>query len=153
MITQHLIPLFERDLDKLNEEINLYSAEEKLWVIPGGVQNSGGNLCLHILGNLQHFIGAVLGNSGYVRNRDAEFKLKNIPKQKLLDEIKVTRSVITDTLEQLSKKELESDFPLQVQDETVSTEFYLIGSLGHLNYHIGQINYHRRLEQVAATAE
>lgn len=146
MVTQHLIPLFERELDKLNEEINLYPSEEKLWQIPGGISNSGGNLCLHILGNLQHFVGAILGNSGYVRNRDAEFKLKNIPRQKLIEEIKVTKTVVTDTLEQLSKKELEAEFPIQLNGETFTTEFFLIGLLGHLNYHIGQINYHRRLE-------
>jgi hypothetical protein len=72
-----LIRLFDQDLDKLAEEIKLYPDDQSLWVVKEGIKNSGGNLCLHLAGNLQHFIGAVLGNSGYVRNRDAEFSLKN----------------------------------------------------------------------------
>ena len=73
MITLHLIPLFQKDLDKLKEEITLYPKDEQLWQVREGISNSGGNLCLHLTGSLQHFIGAVLGDSGYVRNRDAEF--------------------------------------------------------------------------------
>ena len=98
MVTQHLIPLFGRDLDKLKEEIKLYSDDEAIWKPREGISNSGGNLCLHLVGNLQHFIGAVLGNSGYVRNREAEFKLRNIPRHKLIEEIESTRSIVIDTL-------------------------------------------------------
>ena len=107
MITENLIKLFTRDLNKLKEEINLYTEEEKIWTVKEGISNSGGNLCLHLCGNLQHFIGAVLGNSGYIRNRDAEFKLKNIVRTKLVDEIDATLSIVTDTLEQVSKKDLD----------------------------------------------
>ena len=74
-----LLQLFQRDLEKLKTEISSYKDEKKIWVISGEVKNSAGNLCLHLCGNLQHFIGAVLGNSGYVRNRDAEFTRKNVP--------------------------------------------------------------------------
>ncbi|MBI2729217.1 MAG: DinB family protein [Sphingobacteriales bacterium] len=145
MITQHLIQLFTRDLSKLREEINLYTEEEKLWEIKEGISNSAGNLCLHLCGNLQHFIGSVLGESGYIRNREAEFKLKNIARTKLLDEIDATLSVVTDTLEQVSKKDLEKEYPLHVFGEPMNTEFFLLHLAGHLNYHLGQINYHRRL--------
>lgn len=145
MITKHLIPLFQKDLDKLKEEISLYSKDEQLWQIKEGISNSGGNLCLHLTGNLQHFIGAVLGDSGYVRNRDAEFRVKNIPRSKLLEDIDTTRSVVTDTLEQLSKNDLQKDYLLPVLDEKTNTSYFLIYLLSHLNYHIGQINYHRRI--------
>ena len=145
MVTQHLIPLFEKDLDKLKEEISLYGTEEQLWIVKDGIINSGGNLCLHLVGNLQHFLGAILSESGYVRNRDAEFKLKNIPRHKLLEEIASTKSVVIDTLEQLSRNDLQKDYPIQVFGEAMTTEYFLIFLLGHLNYHIGQINYHRRL--------
>jgi uncharacterized damage-inducible protein DinB len=96
-------------------------------------------------GSLQHFIGATLGDSGYIRNRDAEFKLKNIPRQKLLEEIANSKRIVTDTLEQVSKKELDSSFPIMVFDEPATTEFMLVFFLKHLSYHIGQVNYHRRL--------
>jgi len=145
MITPILLQLFEKDLNRLAEEINLYEKEDIIWEIKDGIKNSGGNLCLHITGNLQHFIGAVLGDSGYVRNRNAEFTLKNIPRVKLQERIDETKSVVLDTLEQMSKKELEKLYPQQVLDEPVTTEYFLIHLLTHLNYHLGQINYHRRM--------
>lgn len=145
MVTEHLIKLFTRDLNRLKEELNLYADEEKIWVIKEGISNSAGNLCLHLCGNLQHFIGAVLGQSGYIRNRDAEFKLKNIARTKLIEETDATLLVVTDTLEQLSKKDLEKDFPQPVLEQNWNTELFLLHLLGHFNYHLGQINYHRRL--------
>jgi uncharacterized damage-inducible protein DinB len=145
MITTILISLFEKELDKLKEELAAYEREELVWKTSEGISNSGGNLCLHLTGNLQHFIGATLGDTGFIRNREAEFKLKNIPRQKLLEEVDNAKQVVTDTLEQLSKKELESEYPLQVFGEPLTTQFFLVYLLKHLSYHIGQINYHRRL--------
>src|SRR6266700_5479402 len=143
MITPILIQLFERDLNKLTEEISLYPDDNSLWITKEGIKNSGGNLCLHLCGSLQHFLGAVLGNSGYVRNRDAEFSLKNITKQKLLGEIDATKVSVRDALEQVSKNELQKAFPIKVLEEPQTTEYMLLFFLAHLNYHIGQINYHR----------
>ena len=150
MITPILIQLFEKGLKKLAEEINLYPDDASLWVVKEGIKNSGGNLCLHLAGNLQHFLGAVLNDSGYVRNRDAEFALKNISRKKLLDEIEATKIAVKDSLEQISKKEMEKDFPIALNDEIVTTEYYLVHLLAHLNYHTGQVNYHRRLLAAAA---
>ena len=84
MFKDELVEIFIRDLDKLEQEINAYSDESRLWVIKSEIKNSAGNLCLHLTGNLQHFIGAVLGKTGYVRNRDAEFSDKNIPRSRLV---------------------------------------------------------------------
>lgn len=145
MITPVLINLFERDLNKLNEEISQYPDDSSLWVVKEGIKNSGGNLCLHLTGSLQHFIGAVLGDSGYIRNRDAEFTLKNISKHKLLNEIENTKVAVKDALEQTSKNELAKNYPLPINGESVTTEYFLLYMLSHLNYHTGQINYHRRL--------
>jgi len=145
MITTVLIDLYQKELNKLKEEISAYTNDELLWKIPEGISNSGGNLCLHLTGNLQHFIGATLGDTGYIRNRDAEFKLKNIPRQKLLEEIDNTKNLLVDTLEQVSKKELEGIYPIVVFGEPMTTEYFLIFLLKHFSYHLGQINYHRRL--------
>jgi uncharacterized damage-inducible protein DinB len=150
MITPVLIKLFEKDLDKLSEEIKQYPDDSSLWVVKDGIKNSGGNLCLHLAGNLQHFIGAILGNSGYIRNRDAEFSLKNISKQKLVNEIENTKIAVKDALEQVSKKELEKEYPIRVFDDPVTTEYFLLHLLAHLSYHTGQINYHRRMTTVVA---
>ena len=145
MITPVLIVLFEQNLSKLHEEISQYPDDSSLWVVKDGIKNSGGNLCLHLTGSLQHFIGNVIGESGYIRNRDAEFTLKNISKHKLLNEIDNTKVAVKDALEQCSKNELAKNYPLPLNGETVTTEFFLLHTLAHLNYHIGQINYHRRL--------
>lgn len=145
MITPVLITLFEQNLSKLTEEISQYPDDSSLWVVKEGIKNSGGNLCLHLTGSLQHFIGNVIGDSGYIRNRDAEFTLKNISKHKLLNEIENTKVAVKDALEQTSKNELAKNYPLPLNGETVTTEFFLLHMLAHLNYHIGQINYHRRL--------
>ncbi|WP_315816382.1 DUF1572 family protein [Paraflavitalea speifideaquila] len=91
------------------------------------------------------FLGAVLNDSGYVRNRDAEFKVKNIVKAKLLNEIEETKTAVKDTLEQVSRKQLDKTYPLPINGEMVNTEYFLVYLLAHLNYHIGQINYLRRL--------
>lgn len=150
MITPVLIQLFEKDLDRLADEIRQYPDDSSLWVVKDGIKNSGGNLCLHLAGNLQHFIGAILGNSGYIRNRDAEFSLKNIAKQKLINEVENTKVAVRDALEQVSKRELEKEYPIRIFDEPVTTEYFLLHLLAHLSYHTGQINYHRRLLTTAA---
>jgi uncharacterized damage-inducible protein DinB len=153
MITPVLINLFERDLNKLTEEISQYPDDSSLWVVKDGIKNSGGNLCLHLTGSLQHFIGNVLGDSGYIRNRDAEFTLKNIGKHKLLNEIENTKVAVKDALEQTSKSQLAKNYPLPINGEQVNTEYFLLHLLTHLSYHLGQINYHRRLIGQPQTAE
>lgn len=89
--------LFQRDLEKLKTEITSCKEEKKLWEVTGGIKNSAGNLCLHICGNLQHFIGATLGNSGYIRKRDEEFTRKNVPVKELIKEIELTSMVVEKT--------------------------------------------------------
>ena len=136
---------YERDLDKLIEEINLYKNENDIWETKEGINNSAGNLVLHLVGNLNHFIGKTLGNSDYVRKRDEEFSLKNIPRKKLISDLNSLKETIKNTLTKLSDEDLEKDFPLKIRDESFSTEKMLIYLLAHLNYHLGQVNYLRRL--------
>ena len=145
MLHQTLPELYERDLLKLKEEVNLYRNETDLWLVKNEISNSAGNLCLHLIGNLNHFIGATLGNSGYVRTREVEFSSKNIPIQKLNAEVDEVIKVVMNTLQKLSAADYEKDFPLLKHDKVVSTEQMLLHLLTHLSYHLGQINYHRRL--------
>lgn len=141
----HLHQLFHRDLDLLTQEITSYPTERSLWVIEGDIKNSGGNLCLHLCGNLRHFIGATLGKDGFKRNREAEFADKDIPKAVLLLQIEDTKKAISDTLSNLDPKHLEATYPIEVFGKPMTTEYFLIHLLAHLTYHRGQINYHRRL--------
>ena len=144
-MTEIITSLFERDINKLIEELMLYKNEETIWKIKEGISNSGGNLTLHLLGNLNHFIGATLGNTGYIRERDKEFSLKNIPRLQLVEDLKKVNSVVKNTLTHLSDGDLEKDFPVPLNDKTLSTSFVLLHLLMHLSYHLGQVNYHRRL--------
>ena len=145
MLHQSLSEIYERNLLQLKDEINLYNDEHALWSVRGQVSNSAGNLCLHLIGNLNHFIGATLGNTGYVRHRENEFTSKNIPRENLLVEIDKTIEVVKNTFSQMKEEDLAKEFPLLKHDKRVSTEEMLLHLLAHLNYHLGQINYHRRL--------
>ena len=145
MIKESLIEIFERDLNKLIDEINLYKDEKSLWIIKEGIGNSAGNLCLHLIGNLNHFIGAVLGKSGYVREREKEFSLKDIPRKELVSNIEMTIVVVKESLSKLTAADFEKDFAIEIFGKPQKTDFILIHLTTHLTYHLGQINYHRRL--------
>lgn len=139
-----LSKLYLRDLEKLKTEITSYKNEGNLWKISGEILNSGGNLCLHLCGNLQHFIGAILGNSGYIRKRDEEFSKKNIPIRELVAEIELTIKVVQKTLAELKEDDLQKIYPINVFGYEMTTEYLLTHMAAHLNYHLGQLNYHRR---------
>lgn len=143
-----LITIFDRELTQLEKEINQFPNEESVWALTGDIKNAAGTLCLHLCGNLQHYIGAVLGKSDYVRNREYEFAARNIPRPILLDEISRTRKIIKQTLSLLNAELLEKEYPIQVWGYPVTTTFFLIHLAGHLNYHLGQVNYHRRIVSV-----
>jgi uncharacterized damage-inducible protein DinB len=144
-MTKIFTKLFLRDLEKLKTEITSYKDEKKMWEVSGEIKNSSGNLCLHICGNLQHFIGATLGNSGYVRKRDEEFSRKNIPVEEMVEEIDKTLEVVKQTLNDLKEEKLDEIFPINVFGEEMTTGFFLTHLTTHLSYHLGQINYQRRL--------
>lgn len=147
IILETLIKLFDRDLQKLEEEINLYQSEEAIWKTAGEIKNPAGNLCLHLCGNLQHYIGKNLGQTNYVRNRDNEFAAKGISKAELIAEIQKTKQTVHDTLETLKPSVLEAEYVEKVYDDfPMTTAYFLIHLTAHFSYHLGQINYHRRLQ-------
>jgi uncharacterized damage-inducible protein DinB len=145
MIIQSLQSLFTRDLNKLKTEIEAYQNEETIWKIDKNILNSAGNLCLHLIGNINHFIGVILGDSGYIRNRELEFSLKDVPRTELIQQIESTIEIVNSSLEKLSADDLAKEYPIEPLGYTMTTEYFLIHLIGHLEYHLGQINYHRRL--------
>ncbi len=145
MHTVSLKILFEKHLDKLYSEIHSYSKEKNLWIIDHNIHNSGGNLCLHLIGNLNTYIAAELGASNYIRQRDLEFSLKNVPKAHLLDEITNTKKMVLDTIGKLAEDDLHKEYPKRIFDDKMTIGYFLIHLNSHLTYHLGQINYHRRL--------
>lgn len=145
MLNQILSEIYERDLNKLREEINQFSDEADLWKTAEGISNSAGNLCQHLTGNLQHFFGAVLGGSGYVRDRDAEFEAKGRSRADLITEIDAAADSVRSTLEKLTDDDFGKTYPIEVFGHPMTTGYFLTHLSTHFNYHLGQINYHRRL--------
>ncbi len=145
MNSETLKSFFLRELDRLKEEITLFESEESLWRIREGISNSAGNLALHLTGNLNHFIGATLGNSGYIRERDLEFTKKNVPAKEIIGDIENTKKMVSSVFSELTQEDLEKDYPLEKSFGKVSTGYLLIHLITHLNYHLGQINYYRRI--------
>ncbi len=146
MLQDTLSQLFVRDLSKLKTELEAYTTEENIWLLEKTINNSAGNLVLHIVGNLNAFVGAVIGNTGYVRQRDLEFSLKDVPRAKLVQQIEATILMTKDTLTKVSTEYLQKDYPKVIfKDTPMRTEFFLVHLATHLTYHLGQINYHRRL--------
>ncbi|MDR7209995.1 DinB family protein [Flavobacterium piscis] len=145
MLIETLKSLFNRDLTKLKTEIELYQNESQIWVIDKNISNSAGNLCLHLIGNLNTYIGAEIGKTGYIRNREFEFSLKDIPQSELINKIEATISVVNNVLDSLDEADLETIYPQIVFEKEMTTGFFLVHLSTHLAYHLGQINYHRRL--------
>ncbi|MEE9364759.1 MAG: DUF1572 family protein [Cellulophaga sp.] len=141
--------LFHRDLEKLKQEIKLYKDETTLWKTENSIKNSGGNLCLHIIGNLKTYIGNGLSQIGYQRHRELEFSAKNIDRIKIYKEIDETIHIVNYGIDKLNEEQFNGDFPMVIWEKETGMVFTLIHLHSHLNYHLGQINYLRRiLEEV-----
>ncbi len=148
MVLPVLQSLLQRDLNRLKQELELYKNEQAIWITEKEIKNSAGNLVLHLIGNLNTYIGATLGNTGYIRQRELEFSLKDIPRNELLTKIDETASMIEQALSTLPEAMLQDEYPVLVFDEKTSTQYLLIHLATHLSYHLGQVNYHRRLLDV-----
>ncbi|MBC3783759.1 DinB family protein [Spirosoma utsteinense] len=145
MLIQTLKILFRRDLNQLKRELEQYTDERILWHIEKSIANSAGNLCLHLIGNLNTYIGGELGQTGYVRNRELEFSQKNVSRAELLARIDDTILVVDSALDTVTSTQLEEEYPMLVFEKKTSTGYFLVHLSTHLGYHLGQINYHRRL--------
>jgi uncharacterized damage-inducible protein DinB len=145
MLTETLKSLFNRDLTKLKLEIESYQNESQIWAIDKNISNSAGNLCLHLIGNISTYIGSELGKIEYIRNRPLEFSLKDIPRSELISKIDNVILLVNNTLDTLTEKDLEAIYPQIVFEKEMTTGYFLVHLSTHLAYHLGQINYHRRL--------
>jgi uncharacterized damage-inducible protein DinB len=145
MLTDTLRVIFKRDLLKLRAELSLYNDEANLWRVDKNISNAAGNLSLHLIGNLNTYIGSVLGKTDYIRNRPEEFSLKNVPRAVLMNDIDRTIEIVDAVLSSLTEDQLLSEYPQQVFDFKMTTEYFLVHLATHLGYHLGQVNYHRRL--------
>ncbi len=145
MLLETLKQIYAGKLTDLRKEIELYKDEKTIFQTREGISNSGGNLALHLVGNLNQYFGVILGGADYVRNRDAEFALKDVPRATLLKQIDDTIAMLDSTLSKVDPLVLEQDYPTLFNGETHTTEWVLVWLIAHFGYHLGQVNYHRRL--------
>lgn len=140
-----LIKLYSRDLDRLKDEMMAFRQEDNLWIVTKGVSNCAGNLCLHLVGNLKTYVGRNMGGFHYIRDREAEFNLKDVPRDKLIEQVTETRHIVLATLKKMDEKKLAAIHQEEVLGYEMTNRYFLIHLAAHLSYHLGQINYLRRI--------
>ena len=140
--------LYINFLNSLRDEISSYKEPDHIWLLKGSISNTPGNLCLHICGNLNHFFGAVIGNTGYIRERDQEFSKKNLSREELLNGIEQTKIMIGKVFDDLTPDDINKIYPINKFGENVTYGFLFSRLVSHLSYHLGQINYHRRITDI-----
>jgi Protein of unknown function (DUF664) len=137
--------LFHRDLARLNQQIEAFPDDSSLWSVLPGITNSAGNLVLHIEGNLKEFVARQLGKLPYKRERELEFTSKGFGKEELAARIGELQKMVPSIIAALSLEQVAMEYPRVVLEKPLSTQDFLIHLYGHLNWHLGQIDYVRRI--------
>lgn len=144
-LAHELASLLRRDLTKVAQELKTFPNDSMLWQCAPGVANSAGNLALHLEGNLREYIGRQLGGIDFKRERPLEFSTNGLPLAEIVSRIEHVKETIPEVVATLSSDILEATYPENVLGVPLSTKQFIIHLLGHLNYHLGQINYLRRI--------
>jgi hypothetical protein len=144
MTSDWIFRVLDRDLRCLAEQIEAYENEEDIWKVAPGIGNSPGTLAVHIAGNIQHYIGKHLGGSDYVRDREAEFSRRDVPRSVILEELGDARSALQAGLTELDDGTLRGEYPEKV-GAYLSVGQFMVHLAAHLGYHLGQVDYHRRM--------
>lgn len=134
-----------RELRTVRREVEAYPSDALLWREVPGLPNTGGTLALHLAGNLQHYIGAVLGGTGYVRDRDAEFADRGLPRADVSRRVQAAIEAVDSSLERFTPEKTAARYPEAVLGHSPRTGDYLVHLVAHLGYHLGQLDYHRRM--------
>jgi hypothetical protein len=144
MLLDDLQAIFLRDIAGVERELALYPDEASIWKVLPGMPNSAGNIILHLAGNLQHFFGATLGHTLYVRDREAEFTKRNVSRLELQKELEAARTGVKAGFANLTENRLSQPYAVKITDTQFTTQLALLQLLSHLAYHLGQLDYHRR---------
>lgn len=143
-LNTELAALFARDLTRVAQEVAAFPSEESLWQVTPGVTNSAGNLALHLEGNLREFVGRQLGGVAYTRVRPAEFSTTGLTRAEVASRVDATRELVVAVVEGLTAEQWDATFPEAVLGRPLSSRQFALHLLGHLNYHLGQMDYLRR---------
>ena len=144
MLSNELAALFARDLARLAQELRAFPDTASIWQTAPGVTNAAGTIALHLEGSCRHFIGHHLGQIAYARQRPIEFSARGVEQAELIARLEAVKDLVPRVIAGLSDSQLEADFPEVVLDKPMPTRQWLIHLLGHLNYHLGQVDYLRR---------
>lgn len=134
-----------RDLDLARRQILAYPDDELPWIPVEGIGNPGGVLALHIAGNLEHYLGASLGGTGYRRDREAEFAQQRVPRADIARALEAAAGTVEAVLAGAVEQNLPVIFPQLLRGRRVRTTDFLVHLAVHLGYHLGQLDYHRRM--------
>ena len=134
-----------RDLKCLRRQVEAYPDERDLWQTPPGVSNSAGNLAMHLAGNIQHFVGMHLGGSSYQRDRDAEFSSRHVSRTELLGAIDASIDAVEQTMPRVTDEQMDKADGIRMGDTTFMTGEFVMHLISHFGYHLGQVDYHRRV--------
>lgn len=144
MVLDWLGRIVLRDLGAIAAQVEAYPDEDDIWKLVPGISNSAGTFALHLAGNLQAYFGAQLGDTGYVRDRDAEFATRDVPRQELLRQLHDAQDAVRTTLAKIRDEDLDAEYPIEVGGVRLRTGLFLLHLATHLSYHLGQMDYHRR---------
>ncbi len=144
-LADELAALFHRDLTRLQQQLHAWPEGDLLWQRAPGIANSAGNLILHLEGNLRDYVGRSLGGVPYHRERDREFAAQTVPLAELAARLDEVTQLVPGIIRRLSDAQLQATFPGNPLGSPISVQQFLIHLHGHLNYHLGQIDYLRRM--------
>jgi uncharacterized damage-inducible protein DinB len=151
MLVAAVAAILDRDLQALAREVAAYPDDRALWATPTGITNSGGTLAIHLAGNIRHYLGATLGGTGYRRDRPAEFAARDVPRDTILGQIEEARAAVRAAAARASDDRQDEDYPEVIAGVRVAMGEYLIHLVSHFAYHLGQLDYHRRVVTGNAT--
>ena len=145
MLATELAALYSRDLARLIQELRAFPDTASVWKTVPGVSNAAGTLALHLEGGLRHFIGLRLGKIDYTRDRPLEFSARGVERDELIARLEAVQASIPNVIAALNDAELDAIDPQNGTDKPLTTRQWLIHLYGHLSYHLGQVDYMRRV--------
>ncbi len=144
MLSPELAALYARDITRVVQELRAFPDSTSVWQTIPGVTNAAGTLALHLEGNLREYIGRQLGKIAYMRQRPLEFSTRDVPQSELVARLESVQEMVPRVIASLSAGQLDATYPEPFYGKPIATRQFLIHLNGHLNYHLGQIDYLRR---------
>lgn len=117
-------------------------SDEQIWTRPYPYGNSIGHLLLHLTGNLSYYIGAEIGQTGYVRNRPLEFTdPARYPKELLLQSFDAAIAVVLAALQTQREDDWQAAYTAKGMEDAGDRLTIFLRCAGHLSHHTGQMMY------------